>query len=216
MSQPLRLRLRLGLCCQFAREPIKFRTTTATAMLRLARAERLARLAQLCRANVDALLASLHYCATHGIGAFRINSQILPLKTHPEAGYEMAELPGSREISRQFRKYGAFARKRDVRLFFHPGQFVVLNSPNERALAHSPAGLDYQEQVAEWVGADTINLHDPVVQRGHEPTAVGGGDGRTPSTPRAPSPLPRGPPASRRERARRCRPVRKRRWTPRS
>ena len=37
--------LRLGLCCQFAQEPIKFRTTTATAMLRLSKRERLARLA---------------------------------------------------------------------------------------------------------------------------------------------------------------------------
>ena len=41
--------LRLGLCCQFAQEPIQFRTTTATAMLRLSKRERLARLAELGR-----------------------------------------------------------------------------------------------------------------------------------------------------------------------
>ena len=84
-------RLRLGLCCQFARESIKFRTTTA--MLRLSRPERLARLAELCLANADALLAALRYCAAQGIGAFRINSQILPIKTHPQAGYDIRELP---------------------------------------------------------------------------------------------------------------------------
>jgi len=159
MSTAQRSRLRLGLCCQFAREPIKFRTTTATAMLRLSRLERLARLAELCRANADALLASLGFCATHGIGAFRINSQILPIKTHPEAGYAMAELPGGRGIIRRFRECGALARERDVRLSFHPDQFVVLNSPNDRTLAHSLAELDYQADVAEWVGADTINIH---------------------------------------------------------
>jgi len=43
-------RLRLGLCCGFVREQ-SIRTTTATTMLRLPRAERLARLAELCRAN---------------------------------------------------------------------------------------------------------------------------------------------------------------------
>src|SRR5579883_1963206 len=85
-------RLRLGLCCQFAREPIKFRTTTATANLKLSRPEQLARLAELCRVNADALLASIRYCAAHGIGAFRVNSQILPLKTHPEAGYAISDL----------------------------------------------------------------------------------------------------------------------------
>ena len=61
----------------------KFRTTNATAMLRLSRPERLARLAELCLNNADALFASLHYCAVQGIGAFRINSQILPIKAHP-------------------------------------------------------------------------------------------------------------------------------------
>ncbi len=151
--------LRLGLCCKFSREPIKFRTTTATAMLRLPRPARLERLAELCRANAEALLAALQFCTVHGIGAFRINSQILPVKTHPEAGYEMDELPGGAEIIARFRTCGEFARANNLRLSFHPDQFVVLNSPNPQTLANSLAELNYQAEVAEWVGADTINLH---------------------------------------------------------
>jgi UV DNA damage endonuclease len=151
--------LRLGLCCQFAREPIKFRATTATALLRLPRPAQLVRLADLCRANAEALLASLEFCASHGIGAFRIVSQILPVKTHPAAGYEMNELPGSADIIAHFRECGRFARSNNLRLSFHPDQFVVLNSPNPQTLAHSLAELNYQAEVAEWVGADTINLH---------------------------------------------------------
>jgi len=151
--------LRLGLCCQFAAEPIKFRTTTATAMLRLTKRERLSRLAELCLGNADALLASLQFCAGHGIGAFRINSQILPVKTHPTAGYDVAELPGGAEIIARFKECGAFARAHKVRLSFHPDQFVVLNSPNPKTLAHSLAELNYQAEVAEWVGADTLNIH---------------------------------------------------------
>ena len=151
--------LRLGLCCQFASEPIKFRTTTATAMQRLSKRERLARLAELCRANAEALLAALQFCASHGIGAFRINSQILPVKTHPTAGYEVVELPGSGEIVARFRECGALAREHKLRLSFHPDQFVVLNSPNPKTLAHSLAELGYQAEVVEWIGADTINIH---------------------------------------------------------
>ena len=151
--------LRLGLCCQFAREPIKFRTTTATAMLRLNKPQRLARLAELCEGNADALMAALQYCAHHGIGAFRINSQILPVKTHPTAGYDAAELPGSASLVARFRECGEFARQHNLRLSFHPDQFVVLNSPNPKTLAHSLAELDYQAEVAEWVGADTVNIH---------------------------------------------------------
>lgn len=133
--------------------------TTATAMLRLNRRERLARLAELCRGNAEALLASLRFCASHGIGAFRINSQILPLKTHPTAGYNITELPDSSPIIARFKECGAFARSQNLRLSFHPDQFVVLNSPNPRTLAHSLAELDYQAEVAEWVGADTLNIH---------------------------------------------------------
>lgn len=151
--------VRFGLCCQFAAEPIRFRTATATALLRLARKQRLARLAEVCRANADALLASLQFCAAHGIGAFRINSQILPVKTHPAAGYEVGELPDSANIIARFRECGVFARAHDLRLSFHPDQFVVLNSPNPKTLANSLAELRYQAEVAAWVGADVINIH---------------------------------------------------------
>ncbi len=162
MKSPRRTKpakLRLGLCCQFAREPIKFRTTTATAMLRLDKKARLSRIAELCRVNADAMLASLQFCAGHGIGAFRINSQILPVKTHPQAGYAARDLPGSADIIARFHECGAFARGHDIRLSFHPDQFVVLNSPNPKTLAHSLDELNYQAEVAGWVGADTINIH---------------------------------------------------------
>jgi UV DNA damage endonuclease len=151
--------LRLGLCCMFVREAIKFRNTTATAMLRLPKRERLARLAELCLANADALLAALGYCTANGIGAFRVNSQILPIKTHPTAGYAVEELPASSVIIARYRECGAFAREHGLRLSFHPDQFVVLNSPNASTLEHSFAELDYQAEVAEWIGADTLNIH---------------------------------------------------------
>ena len=113
--------LRLGLCCQFAEQPIKFRTTTVTAMLRLAKRERLARLSALCRSNAEALLAALRYCAGHGIGGFRVNSQILPVKTHVAAGYELRQLPDGSEIIDFFRDCGRFARANRLRLSgLHP------------------------------------------------------------------------------------------------
>jgi len=47
------------------------------------RSDAQAKLGRLCMTNAEALLTSLHFCANDGIGCFRINSQILPLKTHP-------------------------------------------------------------------------------------------------------------------------------------
>jgi len=81
--------IRLGLCCLFRDEPIKFVTTTATSISKMKRTDALAKLSRLCLENADALFASLNFCADNGIGCFRVNSQILPIKTHPTCGYDV-------------------------------------------------------------------------------------------------------------------------------
>jgi UV DNA damage endonuclease len=150
---------RWGLCCQFADAPIRFRTTTATALSRLSRRDRVVKLANLCRSNAQALLEAIRFCDGNGIGCFRINSQILPLKTHPTVGYEMGDLSDSDSIVSLFREAGALAAASDIRLTFHPDQFVVLNSNRPDVVASSIAELNAQAEVAEWVGADVINIH---------------------------------------------------------
>ena len=121
--------IRLGLCCIFRDQPIKFRTTTATAIGKMKRSDALAKVSRLCMENADALLAALHFCDSNNIGCFRINSQILPIKTHPICGYEVDDLPESGKIICRFKECGKFVCSHKLRTCFHPDQFVVLNSP---------------------------------------------------------------------------------------
>lgn len=151
--------IRLGLCCVFVREPIRFRHVTASALTRLTPDQQRQRLAEVCAHNARALQQALANCAAHGIGAFRVNSQILPLATHPRLGYELADLPGGDGIIKQFRQCGRFAKAAGLRLSFHPDQFVLLNSPRKEVVRASVRELCYQAQVATWVGADVINIH---------------------------------------------------------
>ncbi len=151
--------LRLGLCCIFRDEPIKFATTTATAVAKMQRSDGLAKLSALCLANANALLAALQFCAGNSIGCFRINSQILPIKTHPTQGYEIDDLPQADEIVARFRECGRFAAAHNLRTCFHPDQFIVLNSQRPDVVAASLRELEYQAEVAEWIGADVINIH---------------------------------------------------------
>ena len=151
--------IRFGLCCAFRDEPIKFANTTATASGKLERPAALARLSELCLANAKALQSALEFCAANGIGCFRVNSQILPLKTHPTAGYDVAELPAGDEIRRRFQTCGQFARQHQLRTCFHPDQFVVLNSQRPDVVESSLRELEYQAEVAEWIGADVVNIH---------------------------------------------------------
>ena len=151
--------VRLGLSCTFRDEPIKFATATATALGRMPRDQALAKLARLCRANAESLMKALEFCSQNQIGCFRVNSQILPLKTHPTAGYAMEELPEGAEIVEKFRECGAFARQYDLRTSFHPDQFVVLNSNRPEVVDSSVRELEYQAEVAEWIHADVLNIH---------------------------------------------------------
>lgn len=151
--------VRLGLCCVFIQEPIKFRTTTAAHQAKFGRSEQLRNLAALCKHNAQALYKALTYCRDNGIGGFRINSRVLPLVTHPRQGYDLQDLPGGQEIIDAYRECGEFARRFDIRTSFHPDQFVVIASTRPDVRRKSFEELIYQTKVAEWVSADVINVH---------------------------------------------------------
>ena len=151
--------IRLGLCCKFLNEPIRFRTSAAQSLLRLDRTAALQKLSSLCLHNAEALLHALEYCTGHGIGDFRVNSQVLPLRTHPQAGYRVTDLPESGRIIAAFQQCGRFAQDHHLRLTFHPDQFILLSSPRPAVTRSSLAEIEYQAEVAEWVHADVINIH---------------------------------------------------------
>ncbi len=64
--------IRLGLCCMFRDQPIRFVTTTATAIGKIKRTDALTKLGRLCLENADSLLIALRYCADNGIGCFHV------------------------------------------------------------------------------------------------------------------------------------------------
>jgi UV DNA damage endonuclease len=151
--------IRLGLCCIFKEQPIKFHRATAARLGTLTRGEQLLKLARLCQGNTDSLLAALRFAAAHHIGAFRVLSQIFPLYTHPVLGYRLDDLPGAGTIQARLSEIARFRADHDLRLSFHPDQFIVLSSPRQEVVAASCRELEYQAMVAELIGAEVINVH---------------------------------------------------------
>jgi UV DNA damage endonuclease len=143
----------------FVSQPIKFRIATATHMQKFTRAEQLSKLSSLCLDNAQALLQAIEYCGSAHIGCFRINSQFWPVKTHPDVGYKLADLPGADEIKKILLQCRERAAALNVRLSFHPDQFVLLNSPKADVVRKSIEELEYQAEVSQMVGADVINIH---------------------------------------------------------
>jgi UV DNA damage endonuclease len=152
--------IRWGLCCQFVDHDIKFRSATHRYVMGLPEGERREYLAQIAWDNAEALTQAVEACHRLGIGAFRINSQVLPLATHPVSGYTLGDLDDQVGLLEDaFAHVRPLAHELGVRLSFHPDQFVVLNSERPSVVEASVRELEMQAALSELVGADTLTLH---------------------------------------------------------
>lgn len=149
--------IRLGLCCIFHKEPIKFRTTTAAYLGRIEKPYE--HLDAIVGDNIRALMEAMTYCIAHDIGSFRINSQFLPLCSHPDWKYTIGDLPNGEIHLAELEKCRLYREKHELRLVLHPDQFVVLNSPRNEVVESSIAELTYHAMLADLLGIDVINIH---------------------------------------------------------
>jgi len=151
--------MRFGLCCIFMNEPIRFRTTTARVLSSLSRTEQRDRLSAICLANAKNLYLAVETVARLGIGAFRVSSPFFPRYTHPEVGYTLEDLPAGADIRALLSAVARLRSRLNIRLSFHPDQFISLSSLRDEVVWKSLAELEYQGLVAELIGADVITIH---------------------------------------------------------
>jgi len=82
----------------------------------------------------------------------RLSSDILPAYTEPSWSW-FYRLPDVRAYAeRHFGTIGDIARKMDVRLSMHPGQFVVLASDRADVVDRSIEEFEYHADMARWMG----------------------------------------------------------------
>ncbi len=151
--------IRFGLCCQFVDQPVRFRTTTAKYLQSLPSSRAIEYLSEIVRANLEQLIAAYEACHRLGIRAFRINSGLLPLNTHPELAYRLDDLPDAAHLIDLLYEGRTLADRLGIRRSFHPDQFVVLNSPHDAVRQKSITELVAQADLARRTGADVVNLH---------------------------------------------------------
>ena len=152
--------IRLGLCCIFLEEPIKFQHTTVKIIKNInGHPEQLRKLSAIALHNSTTLLEAVKTCKRLEIGAFRVLSQILPIYSHPEYGYQLDELPDAKQVRTNFAAVKKFTAEHHIRLSFHPDQFNILASPHAEVVANTIRELSYQCMVADLIGADNVNIH---------------------------------------------------------
>lgn len=151
--------LRLGLCCLFKQEKIKFRTATVAFLKDKTTNFQKKYLSEIIVNNCQSLQKALVYCLKHQIGSFRITSRFFPLFTHPLIQYKIEDLPKQEQIFYLLNQLKDFNQKHNLRLTLHPDQFVVLNSPDIVIVQNAIKELEYHNYLADLTGADVINLH---------------------------------------------------------
>lgn len=88
----------------------------------------------------------LDYLARHRIPMYRLSSDLAPYATHPDMPqfHDMV-----RESAAELGAIGAKAKALDIRLSFHPSQFVVLNGPNPELTRKSVWDLVSQAEMLD-------------------------------------------------------------------
>ena len=98
------------------------------------------------RVSLGYLDAIMDYLAAHRISMYRMSSDLAPYATHPD----MPQFHGMiRECQADLAAFGAKARKLDIRLSFHPSQYIVLNSPDPKLVQKSISDVASQAEMLD-------------------------------------------------------------------
>lgn len=98
------------------------------------------------RVSLGYLREIFAYLDRHDIRMYRMSSDIAPYATHPD----LPEFHGQiAECDAELRELGAQAKALNLRLSFHPSQFVVLNSPDPALVRKSAWDLESQAEMLD-------------------------------------------------------------------
>ena len=98
------------------------------------------------RVSLGYLCEIFAYLRKHRIPMYRMASDLAPYATHPDMPQFHTMV---RESASDLAYVGRLARASDIRLSFHPSQFIVLNSENEELTRRSMWDLDSQAEILD-------------------------------------------------------------------
>jgi len=104
------------------------------------------RLQDLIDYNLDSLRKILEYNANNDIKLFRISSDLIPFGSSPVNKLLWWDI-----FKYRFDELAELIKKTGQRVSMHPGQYTVLNSPNENVAARAIEDLEYHCRVLDFL-----------------------------------------------------------------
>ena len=175
------MKKRVGFCCKWidsveqimsigpkddAKE-LNTRTVTATWMNRNAGNKAELKLWDIIEHNLNSVKLLLERTAARDsiYHMVRLGSDLLPLYTHDDWCDFYRRFGVQDRLEDMFGEIGQYAKEKDIRLSFHPGQFTVLASHRADVRRKSLQELEYHADMAHWMGYGQefqdlkINIH---------------------------------------------------------
>lgn len=162
--------MKLGFACKYidyrGKQPFASRSVNFSQLSKLDDQQQIDKLIEIAGHNVAALFSMVEHVGQQrpDLRMFRITSDLFPLFTHPKVEhlYQQHVLP---LVAPVLKACGIVARRRGVRLSFHPGQFTVLASDKPHVVENSIRELEYHTWCAVQMGYGRtfqdfkINIH---------------------------------------------------------
>ena len=134
--------------------PLNTKATTVAWLNRQSRDVAEQRLWDIMIHNTDSVRRLIEYVGTlpENRRMVRLGSDILPVYTEPTWSYFWHRSDVIDVLVSRFAAIGELARRSDIRLSFHPGQFCVLASDNPDIVNRSIEEFEYHADMARWMG----------------------------------------------------------------
>lgn len=163
--------MRFGFACKLLdannKQPFTNKSLSYKHFSALSAADQHTKLLDVVTHNLTSLLDMIKYVGRlrTDLRMFRITSELLPLYTHPKVFHMYMRHDVAAITESLLALCGEAARRHDVRLSFHPGQFTVLASDRPDVVQNSIAELEYHAYCAYHMGYGRrfqdfkINIH---------------------------------------------------------
>lgn len=143
--------IQLGLCCLNtklrAQKPPVF--ASRKMIVRCVNEKGIELLKSLIIQNLNDVITMIKWNEDNGIKVFRLSSELFPHKSNPKV--EDYSFDFALDLLKEI---GSLSEKFNQRLTFHPGQYNVIGSPNDKSFKQTIRDLKYHADVLDLMGMD--------------------------------------------------------------
>jgi UV DNA damage endonuclease len=133
------------------------KTMTFASWSKLEREERIEKLLRITKTNFENTKRMVHYNIAHGIPLYRMSSSVVPLATHPEAGWDFTT-----PYKTLLQEIGVLIKTHNIRTSLHPNQFTLFTSDRKSVTDNAIKDLQYHYDIFKAMGIEddaVINIH---------------------------------------------------------